>query len=164
MKLYELDNQYLEAINNAVCVDEETGEVFINQDLIDALQGTYETKIDNIVCVIKEMQALSDAIKKEEEALNKRRKTLDKKIDWWKGYIAHSLELRGLEKLETPRNRLSFRTSKSVQVTNESLIDDRYFITVLDKKLDKKMLLADLKSGAEIEGCVLMVKSNLQVK
>lgn len=162
--LYELDREYLEALNNAVSVDEETGEVFINQDQLNAIGAAYEAKIDNIVCFVKNMQALSEAIKKEEAALNKRRAALDKKADWWKRYIAESMTLRGLDKIETPRNKLSFRTSKSVAVTNESLIDDRYFHTVLEKKLDKKLLLADLKNGAEIEGCELLVKSNLQIK
>lgn len=162
--LYELDKEYLEALNKAMSVDEETGEVFINEFVLEELEGQYEAKIDNIMCFIKNQQALSAAIKKEEEALKERRASIDKKIESLKSYVASSLNLRGLEKLETPRNKLSFRTSKSVLVKNENLIDNKYFLFVMNKKLDKKSLLDELKKGVEIEGCELLVKSNLQIK
>ena len=162
--LYEIDKAYMEALNKATIIDEDTGEVFINTDLLDALDGQYEAKIDNIVSFIKYLQGMNEMIKKEEEALYERRKANEKKVDNLKRYVSDSLNLHGLDKFETVRNKLTFRTSKSVTVTNERLIDERYFITVLDKKLDKKMLLADLKNGAEIDGCELTIKSNLQVK
>ena len=162
--LYEIDKAYMEALNKATIIDEDTGEVFIDTDLLDALEGQYEAKIDNIVCFIKYLQGMNEMIKKEEAALYERRKANEKKVDNLKRYVSDSLNLHGLDKFETARNKLTFRTSKSVTVTNERLIDERYFITVLDKKLDKKMLLADLKNGAEIDGCELTIKSNLQVK
>lgn len=162
--LYEMDKAYLEALNNAMTIDEETGEVLVDYAQLDALEGEYEAKIDNIVCFIKDQEALSLAIKKEADALSKRKKATDKKIEYLKRYVGESLKIRGLNKYETARNKLTFRKSEVVNVVEESLIDDCYFNEVTTKKIDKEALKKALKDGAEIVGVELLTKYNLQVK
>ncbi len=162
--LYELDKAYLQALESAMEIDEETGEVTINESALEAMEMEYGAKIDNIVCYVKNIEALNDAIKKEEEALKRRRQVNANKVERLKRYIGCSLNSRGYDKYETAKNKLSFRKSESVVITNQALIDPIYLKMKTEISVDKTALKQDLKGGMEIEGCYLETKHNLQVR
>ena len=84
------------------------------------------------------MQALSDGIKNEKSALDERKKSVDTKILSLKEYLSTALKMRDMSKLETTRNKISFRTSKSVEVLDENIIPKTYFNETVVEKLDKK--------------------------
>ena len=96
--LYELDKEYELALNNFK-VDEETGEVFFNNELLEQLEGDYKQKVDNIACYIKDLQALSQSIKNEKANLDERLKANDKKIDSLKNYLFVSLKQIIIQKI-----------------------------------------------------------------
>lgn len=164
MKLYEINQHYLDVLENGFSFDEETGEILFDKENLDQLEGAFEEKVDNIACYIKDLEGLKSAIDQEAKSLAERKKQTQTKIDNLKQYLLDSLTMRDLNKYETPRNKLSTRKSTSVKVTNENLIKAEYFTEKVERKLDKKTLLKDLKDGAEIEGAELQVKQNLQLK
>ena len=161
--LYEINQDYLDILDNFE-INEETGEVYFNEELLNNLETEFKDKVDNIACYIKDLQALSNAIKDEKKRLDDRLKLNDRKVETLTNYLSKSLEMRNIDKLETTRNKLSFRKSKSVNVLDESLIDNQYFKVIEEKKLDKKALLEDLKKGCEVKGAELLEKHNLQIK
>lgn len=161
--LYEINKEYLEALNNFT-VNEETGEIIFNEELINQLNDDFKTKIDNIACYIKDLQALSEAIKTEKSALDERLKSNDKKVESLKDYIANGLKTWNYDKLETPRNKLSFRKSTSVFIENESTVPSQFIKTVTTEKIDKKAIGEALKKGEVIDGCYLQENNNLQIK
>jgi hypothetical protein len=57
---------------------------------------------------------------------------------------------------------MSFRSSKSVHITDESLLDAKYF----DYKptVNKTAIKSDIESGVIVEGATILEKQNLQVK
>ena len=134
--LYELDKEYELALNNFK-VDEETGEVLFDNELLEQLEGDYKQKVDNIACYIKDLQALSQSIKNEKANLDERLKANDKKIDSLKNYLFVSLERREISKLETARNKLSFRKSTSLIVEDEKLVPKKFINKVVTEKIDK---------------------------
>lgn len=162
--LYEINGAYLQALETSFIVDEETGEIIFQADLLNQLDDEFNSKVDNICCFIKDLENLSEGIKAEKKALDERLKSNESKIESLKKYIANGLDLRQMVKLETPRNKISFRTSKSVEVVDEAMIKGNYWKEEVVKKLDKKSILDDLKAGKEVEGCALLVKNNLQIK
>lgn len=162
--LYEINNDYLVALDNAFIVDEETGEIILREDLLNKLEGEFKDKADNICCYIKDLESLTDAIKAEKKALDERLKANESRVESLKKYLSESLKIRAIDKLETPRNKISFRSSKSVEVLDEMLISDAYWKEEVVKKLDKKTILDALKNGETVEGCQLLVKSNIQIK
>jgi hypothetical protein len=164
MNLYEINKAYQDVLENGFSFDDETGEILFDSESLDLLEDEFKNKIDNIVSYIKNQEALKDGISNEIKALNERKKDVDKKIEYLKGYITDSMHIRGLKKMETPRNKISFRLSQSVDVKNENLIDGQYFIEKVERKIDKKTLLADLKKGIHVEGAELLKKQNLQIK
>lgn len=164
MNLYEIDKHYQEVLENGFSFDEETGEVLFDTESLDTLQGEYNEKIDNIVCFIKDLEALNLAIKNEKKALDERIKMNDNKIERLKGYIVGSLNQRQLKKFETSKNKLSFRKSESVNVLDESLIDKKFMKEKITYSVDKTSIKKALKNGEVVDGATLEVKENLQIK
>lgn len=161
--LYGIDRAYERALNNFT-VDEETGEIFFDEKKIERLKDDYRNKVDNIACYIKDLEALSNAIKAEKTALDERLKANDKKIEALKRYVANSLEMHEIDKLETARNKLSFRKSTSVVISDEKTVPNQYIKTVVTEKIDKKAIGDALKKGEIVNGCYLKESNNLQIK
>lgn len=164
MQLYEIDKRYMEVLEQGFSIDEDTGEILFDAENMDKLDAEFNEKVDNIACYIKDLNGLSESIASEIKALQERKKQNDAKAERLKGYIASSMQLRNLNKLESSRNKLSFRKSISVMVEDESKIDEDLFTVKVEKKLDKNKVKALLKEGIEVEGCKLVENTNLQIK
>jgi len=108
MKLYELTGQYEEIIN--LLYDGETDEQTI-MDTLESIDGEIEDKADNYAKIIKNMLADAESVKKEEERLHTRRKTLENKVKWLKETLKANLEFIGKTKFKT--ELFSFSVSKN---------------------------------------------------
>ncbi len=162
--LYKINKAYENALNNFT-VDEETGEIlYFNDKELIKLDDDYRVKVDNIACYIKDLQALSNGIKAEKTALEDRLKANDKKIETLKNYVANSLEMRVINKIETARNKLSLRKSTSLIVEDEKLVPRKYINKAVTEKIDKKAITEVIKSGKSVKGCYLQENMNLQIK
>lgn len=153
MNIYEID----EAIT--ACVDQETGEI-LDEAALDALVMERDKKIENVARWIKDLKAESAAIREEEKTLADRRHSAENKMESLKKWLAYALNG---EKFKSPKVSVSYRRSKSVQITDEKAIDDKFFIPQ-PAKLNKKMVSEYLKSGTPVRGCELQEKTNLQVR
>ena len=67
-----------------------------------------------------------------------------------------------LSEVKTPLVKMSFRSSNSVHISDESLLDAKYF----DYKptVNKTSIKSDIESGVIVEGATIIEKQNLQVK
>ena len=154
--LYELD----EAIRNfELEIDEETGEVLNAEDL-DNLEMERETKIESVGLWVKNLEAEKEAVKAEKDRFAQREKVLGNKIERLKGWLSYALQG---EKFTTPRLVVSYRKSESVNITNESAIDDKYCDISVVRKPNKTALKKALKDGEEIVGAELVEKQNIQI-
>lgn len=164
--LYEIDKN-IEAIMDRMFdeVDEETGEV--KAEIVDELknlQEAREQKLDNIGALIKNLTSDVEAMKTEKDALDKRIKTKQKRIDWLKSYVASDLIANDQAKFESSRVVFSFRKSVSVSIPDETKIPKKYFIKKIETVLDKAGISKLLKEGQTIRGAELIEKQNLQIK
>ena len=164
MTLYDINKDIENAIENMfINVDEETGEVKQEDlDRLSELQMQKEEKLENIGCYIKNLMADAKAISGEEEALKKRRTSLEKKADRLMKYV--SSVLNG-EKFESTKVMFSFRKSDEVSILDESLIPVEYMKTPEVKaKPDKNAIKKALKEGKEVRGAFLIDKNNISIK
>lgn len=167
MKLYEIANDYL-ALMQAIDNDEIPEEAI--SDTLEAITGEVEVKADNIACLLKNLDADIVAIKAEETRLAERRKAKEKSAERVKQYLADTLQRMSIDKVETARNKISFRKSESVEVFDENAFvkwalgnrDD--LLTFTDPKVNKTEVKKALKSGVEIEGAQLVSNMNIQIK
>jgi len=162
MKLYEIKEQYLQALNN-IQLDEDTGEMLGFEEL-NSLNEVFEEKADNIACFVKELIANEEAIKLEEKALSIRRKTLNKKSEALKEYLSAQMIELGKEKIETARNAISFRKSSSVFIEDENLIPNQFIKEIITTSIDKIAIKQVIKEGGEVIGAKIIESQNIQIK
>ena len=165
MKLYEIANDYLallQAIDEGLIPEEAIA------DTLEAIEGEIEYKADNLACVLKTLEAEAAAIKAEEKNLAERRKQKENAGERIKSYLSDVLQRLNISKIETARNKITFRKSDSV------VVDDTFIKWAQDHRADllkfseptadKTAIKAALKEGAEIEGAHIESKQNIQIK
>ena len=161
--LYEINEVLLYALARAdVEAIEYDGEITeATAEELDRLEMNREDKIQNTALYIKNIAAEIAMIKAEEKNLKERRVSLEKTgeriSEWLKS------NLRG-EKRASGNFKISYRKSQAVEVSNVDLLPARFVtkkMTVMPIKTDiKKAIL----SGEEINGAVVIEKSNMVVK
>lgn len=171
MKLYEIRSD----IENCVRVDEEsedlvnteTGEVF-DKEAFEKLQGEFNDKVLDLAKWIKNLDAERQAVYNEKQKLEKRKKTLDNKIESIRSYIDFCTLNIPKEKLPKDATTVITRSkSSSVEVDLDELMkfdncDD--YLTYAPPKPDKAEIKKAIKSGQTIPGCSIVEKQNLQIK
>jgi len=161
MTLYENMIQYKDKLDNLEF--DEDGCV-IGQEELDALEGAFDEKAEQVGIYIKNLGATEDAVAAEIKNLQARKKSLENKQEWLKDYLGSMLTAVGKKDFETGKVKLSFRKSVSVEVDESAQLDEKY-LTIKTTTAPNKTAIKDaLKNGEEIEGCQLVEKQNIQVK
>lgn len=151
--LYEINHEIMS------CVDMETGEV-IDPERLEALLIDKETKLENIACWIKNLEADALAFKAEKDAFAERQKAAETKIESLKKYLSDALQG---EKFSTAKCAVSFRKSEQVEV-DEKLLPKKFLTKTVTFKPDKTAIKALLKNGTAVKGAKLIEKLNPQIK
>ena len=157
--LYELSANYEFLVRNAAEIDEE-----LLKDTLESIDEDIELKADNYARVLVELEGQINTLKAEENRLSDKRKAIENNVKRMKQNLEESMRLTGKTKFKT--DFFSFNIQKnpiSVNVIDESLIDENYFVEQ-PKKLDKKQLKEDLKMGANILGAELVQTEGLRIK
>jgi len=103
MKLYEIDEQILE------CVDQETGEI-IDPERLNALEMERDIKIRNVGLWYKDLKAEAKALKEEEDAFKKRRQSAENRVKSIQSWLEFAL---GGQPFETEDKALTIKTVKN---------------------------------------------------
>lgn len=159
--LYEIDKVYLNLFND---VDEETGEIKFDEELLENLNIEFEQKADNIACLIKDKLAMIEARKQEAKSLKEKADRDEKEVEYLKNYLLKSLELRDKKKIETARNTIGTRKSKAVDIINEFIIPSEFIKKEVVSKIDKKLIKEVITSGKKVDGALLKENVSLLIK
>ena len=158
MTLYEINSEIMS------CIDMETGEV-IDTEKLNELQLERDAKIENVALWIKELKAEAEAIKNEEQALADRQRVAENKAESLKNWIAYALNG---EKFKTAKCSVSFRTTESVEVTEEgleSLMNGHdELLTYKAPEPNKKAIKQALKDGLNVAGVQLVQNTSTIIK
>ena len=155
MKLYEIEAAIMD------CIDEETGEV-VDVEKLEALEMERDTKISNIACWIKDLRAEAAAIKAEKDNLEGRMKAKNNLADKLSLFLQNFLNGA---KFEDSRCAISYRKSEATEIAEgldlNTLPDDCKKIEI---KANRTAIKEAIKQGRVIEGCALVIRSNIQIK
>ncbi len=173
MNLYDIDARLVTLIEEGF--DTEDGTIFESEEelakAIDDVQLDLDTKIENIGCYIKNLEADVEALKKEEDNLKARRKSAENKIEGLKRYLNGYLSAcyandadRAKWKFKTPKVVLGYRKSTSVEVPDISKLDKTFLRVKTETFADKTAIKDAIKSGREVVGAYLKENINLNVK
>lgn len=159
ISLYELNGIYLDILHNGSEWDEETFKM-----ALDSVQGTIEEKVENYAKVIRYLEGEQEMLKKEEERISGRRKSLENQVKRLKEGMQLSMDLTETPKIKTPLFTIWVQESKSasVEITNEKQLLKAYKIP--EVKADRKQLLADLKAGKVVRGAKLKESSSRSIR
>ncbi len=146
-------------------INEETGEVIDNteavQALLSELEGKRDEKADNIAYLMQEAKDTELALKAEVTRLNERKAMFIKQQESLKNLL--DFLLSG-EKLKTDRFTFSYRTSQSVNITDESLVPAEFLNVKEVVTPDKKRIKEALANFDDVAGCEIVVKKSLGVR
>ena len=152
MNLYEINKAMQE------CINLETGE--INIDLFETLQLAKDEKIENIALWIKNLSSDADGMENEKKAFEERIKACKNKIISLKTYL--EMSLNG-EKFQTSKCSITFRKSKSVDITDISKLEKDY-LKYAEPTADKTAIKKAIESGVTVAGASLIENLNVQIK
>jgi len=165
MNLFEIQREIHEC--QKPVVDAETGEIVgweIDIERLEQLEMDRQMKIRNIVCWIKNLRSDAAQLAEQEKTFAARKKARNNKADSLEGYLKAYLDG---EKVVADEFMVNWRESKSSDVTDIKALPDKYKIPQ-DPKVDKRMLLADLKvaekNGETIPGAQIVVGKSMSIK
>lgn len=163
MKLWEIKDEIEKCFSETV--DEETGEILseVNLQYLEELQMAFDDKIDNICCLIKNMDAEVKAFKTEEANLKKRRMAKENASQRLKDYL--KAILNG-QKFESVRSKISYRASKSTEVDMDLFLnnEDADFYVVTEIKPNKTAIKKALEDGKELIGAEIVENQSMIIK
>ena len=162
MKLYEIDKAIQDVIDHGFVADEETGEVLFDETSLEELRNTFADKLEACGIYAKETDALAAAIKAEEQALAKRRKSLESKSSSLKAYMLRYMTYYGETSIETAKVKITTRKTSRVIVSDADALPDDLVVVVTERKPDKRKIKVALQSG-EVPGAQLMTDRTLKV-
>ena len=151
MRLFDI----VQAINEALQPNED-GEITTEQlEQLQQLEVAREQKLENIALYIKNETAFVDALDVEIKKMQNKKRVAQNRIDSLKNYLQYGLNG---EKLNTPRVTVSYRTSKFVKITDESVLPDNVFDV---KRVASKTKIKPLLPMA---GAELVESKNISIK
>jgi hypothetical protein len=139
------------------------------QTIADTLEGEQwpvQVKAQNVALVVLSLEAQEAAVKEREAALKTWRETLARRRESLLQYLSDNLAAAGIERVEGPDVRLSWRKSEAVEVEDLTRVPARYMIAPPppESKPDKAAIKAAIKRGEEVPGARIEVRRNLQIK
>ena len=140
-------------------VDTETGEI-IDTAAIEQLEMDRDTKIRNIACWIRNLEADEKALADQIKTFTARKNAAKNKRESLKSYLAAFLNGAKWQNSEVAIN---WRKSEAVEVEEGAAIPEKY-LRYKEPEINKAAIKADLKAGATIYGCQLVTKNNIQIK
>ena len=152
MNLYEINTEIMK------CIDEETGEI-LDEAYLNSLQIAEEEKIENIALWIKNLKAEAEALKKEKQSFDDRKKKAENKAESLQKYLSNYLSGK---KFNTPKVAISWRKSDQI-IIDDSADIPKEFIDY-EPKIKKLDLKDAIKGGLKVDGVHIEEKNNIQIK
>lgn len=166
--LYEIAAKYRAALDGVV-IDPVTGEV-AGLDELNAVEGELNDKVEGIANYIKELVAMSTAMRQEEKNLAERRKTIENRVSKLQDYIAYQMSAVGKTKVETATAAVTLRKSKSVDIPDEAAFVKWAEMSGLDSLISQKTtankteIKKAIEAGMDIVGANIVEKSTINIK
>ncbi len=158
--LYDLTQDFIQV----QALIDEGGEGL--QDTLESINLAIEDKLENVGRVIRNLEGEAEMLKNEESRLADKRKSIELNKQRLKSYVEDQLSIAGKDKIKTGLFTFAMQNNApSLKITNEKLIDERFFVPV-DPKLNKKELKESMKNLGfdSIPGAELVQGRSLRIR
>lgn len=160
--LYQIRQDHYELLSH---IEESGGE--LTPEIEQALQLSeeeFESKAVSYAYVIKGFDGTEDIIDKEIERLSELKEKAVKRKELFKQRLSDAMQQFGVEKIETPTLKLSFRKSESIEITDVTKIAGKYLEEKKTYTISKIKIKESIKEGISVPGAELKTNYNLQIK
>lgn len=168
MNLYSITNEYKRLLDDIA--EGNIPEEAI-KDTLDSVTDELNSKLDNIACYVKGLNAEAEAIRIEAITLQTRQKAKANESTRLMDYIHDAMITAGKSKLETARCKLSIKLNpEALNVTDTAALitwaQAKYedLLTYASPTLDKVKIKELVKAGVQVPGCSLTRGERLEVK
>ena len=161
--LYDMTGQYLAL---AELADDPDMPEDALTDSLEGIEGEIEVKAQALLQVVAGMEGDTGAIDRELERLKGRKQVIQNRANRLRQYLFDNMVISGIDKISCPLFQITLAKARPVVVVNEvKAIPDKFIKTTLTKAPMKKEILAALKAGEGVSGCVLgESKRSLRIK
>lgn len=152
MTLYEISDTWqevLDAIEDGTIPEEAIG------DTLEAVEGEFRDKADNLACYIKSLSIDARAIKDEAKQLAERARAKETKAKRLEDYLFDCMKYLELTKVESSRNKIQIMKKAPSLTINDEFIKwaektDVSFLTYANPVPNKTNIKQALKDGKDI--------------
>jgi hypothetical protein len=131
---------------------------------LDFVREGFEAKASNYAYVIKSFEDNASIIDAEIKRLQAMKKRAENNADRLSDRIKQAMMEFGITKVEMPTIKISFRTSKSVQVEDESLIPKEFMRVKTTEEPNKTEIKKAIEEGKIVTGASIVENINLSIK
>ena len=164
LTLYQVSSQYVQALDFLTDPEQNLPIEAVNGTL-EALTGELEEKAINVAMCLKNMETTAEAIKNAETEMAKRRKALEKRVQWLKDYLKDNMLHTGISKIECPYFKLAIQNNPpSVNLIDEAAIPEKFKEKVITWKIDKPAIKEAIQSGEVVPGATLTNGKRLAIR
>lgn len=136
-------------------------------DTVEAESWPIEQKAQNVAYAIKQLDALSSAIKQAESEMAARRKAAENRADSIRQYLKDCMEIAGMTKIECPYFQIAIQKNpSSVDIFEEELIPQEFMRQpeTPPPAPDKKAIKAAIDSGIDVPGATIKQGTRIVIK
>lgn len=158
--IYDLTEGFLrvyEQISNG-----EDSQLYL--DTLESINVNIENKANGYAKIIKSVEGDNEAISKEIKRLQDRKKSNDNAIKNLKSNLQFAMERTDKKAFRTELFSFGIQNNPpKATVTDENKLPKKYYVEQ-EPKLDKKLLLDDLKNQVEIDGASITQDAGLRIR
>ena len=148
---------------------DENGEIIDNSDLLLELfnelsNDKLESKLENVMYIIKEMEVSQKALKEEAKRLTDKAKVFENRANRLKEMIKDVMIVSGQSKIKTDKFNFSVKTLEEYNYDDVNMfgLDDEF--KRFKEELNKTKIKEFVKAGGSIEGLKISEKVSLTVR
>ncbi len=163
LTLYEIAADFKSAAETLSNLDLDAQTI---ADTLEGLSGALEVKATNVAKFYLSLDATAAACKQRAKEMADRAKAIESRANAMREYLSRNLEAAGIDKIEGPELKITWRPSSAVVIDAQDLVPDEYMRTPEPPPPapDKAAIAAALKQGKAVPGAHLEQCRNLQIK
>ena len=141
-------------------------------DTLDAIEGEFDIKAENIACFIKQLEGDLELIKKQKAAFERRRKVKENQLERMKDYLLECMNKSKRSKIDMPKAKITVKNNAEsakfdsekdfIKMCMSTGLDDYH--RYKDPEINKMAVKSALKSGQIIPGARLGRTQSLVIK
>jgi hypothetical protein len=162
--LYEI-NETIQAVQDQI---EEAGGVVDDSARanLEVLRGETEERAEWFAKIIKNLEAEKAAFQEERDRFNRKIKSADNSIKFWKSQLINEMIGSGHRKIHGKLFKISLSSGvfKVEAITDPEEVSEDYKRIVETVEFDKKKMIYDYKAGKTISGAVIVEGNRLSIR